>query len=81
MTFDTMSDLIKASDTHTHECIDLSGSFKAFDEDENETNEFTQIFVMKISIAGLWHYFNEIKANGIFGARAYQLIMTSIDEI
>lgn len=68
MTFDTMSQLIKASDTHTHQCLDLSG-------------EGEQIFVIAIPIAGLWHYFNQIKANGMFGERTYQLIMTSTREL
>lgn len=68
MTFETISDLVKASDTRTHQCLDLSGNGK-------------QVFVMKIPIDGLWHYFNELKPNGMFGARVYELVMTSEKEI
>lgn len=81
MTFNTLSDLVKASDTQTHQCLDLSDYFKALDEDENESENFAQIFVIVIPIAGLWHYFQEIKADGVLGPRTYELIMTSSKEI
>lgn len=66
--FDTISDLVKASDTKTHQCLDMSGKDK-------------QVFVIAIPIAGMWHYFGEIRANGMFGPRVYELLMTSTKEI
>jgi len=77
MTFETISSLNKASDTHTHQTLDVSGYRRKIDEYGNESSEFEQEFVMIIPKGDQFLYFSEAPVSGTFGPRQYELIMTS----